>query len=61
MFQPIFPGIAKVTEKIVGDKPIIKFCLYEQGKKNAKDSLRFTLYDKVVPQLCKSVFRKRLE
>ena len=32
-----------------------------RGKKKAKDSLRFTLHDKVAPQLCISVFRKRLE
>ena len=49
-----------MTEKIVVDKPKLKFCLYRQGKKNAKDWLRFKLYDKVAPQLCIPVFRKRL-
>ena len=56
-----FSKIAKVTEKIVDYKPKLKFCPYRQGKKNAKDSLRFTLYDKVAPKLCISVFWKRLE
>ena len=56
MFQPIFPRIVGVTEKIVGDKPKIKFCLYRRGKENVKHLLRFTLYDKVAPQLRKSVF-----
>ena len=50
-----------MTEKIVDYKPKLKFCPYRQGKKNAKDSLRFTLYDKVAPKLCISVFWKRLE
>ena len=50
-----------MTEKIVVDKPKLKFCLYRQGKKNAQDSLRFTLCDKVAPQLYISVFRERLE
>ena len=50
-----------MIEKIVMDKPKLKFCLYRRGKKNAKDSLRFILYDIVAPQLCVSVFHKRLE
>ena len=50
-----------MIEKIVMEKPKLKFCLYRRGKKNAKDSLRFILYDIVAPQLCVSVFHKRLE
>ena len=45
-----------MTEKIVGDKPKIKSCVNRRGKENVKNSLRFTLYDKVAPQLRKSVF-----
>ena len=41
-----------MTEKIVVDKPKLKFC---QTRKEKCDSLRFTLYDKVAPQLCISV------
>ena len=41
-----------MTEKILVDKLKFAFCRYRRRKKNAKDSLRFTLYDKVAPQLC---------
>ena len=50
-----------MIEKIVMDKPKLTCCLYRRGKKKAKDSLRFILYNKVALQFCISVFRKRLE